>query len=336
MRRLYRNGFCSEGKEAVISIRNLGKQFGNHVALDGLSFDVRRGEAFALLGPNGSGKTTLLKSMACLVSPSSGSIEIDGVDLARSGVTARARMCYLPQQAAFGDHLRVREVVEFYARLRRVPQRRVNAVLDLLECTASADRFVSELSGGMRQRLGIAIACLPEAAVLLFDEPTASLDPEGAAGVRRLIAELKREGRTIVFASHVLADVETLADRVAILVGGRLLAVDTIDALRRQAQAPGEMRVILREAGAYYAAAARSAGAETAWFDGLTLHVVTRSERWVLILRALEKSGASIEGFSTPNATLEDIYLRYMHAENPVCHAPADNNRLPVAATSAG
>jgi Cu-processing system ATP-binding protein len=320
----------------VISIRNLGKQFGSHVALDGLSFDVRKGEAFALLGPNGSGKTTLLKSMAGLVSPSSGSIEIDGTDLAHGGAAARARMCYLPQQAAFGDHLRVREVVEFYARLRRVPQPRVSAVLNLLECASFADRFVSELSGGMRQRLGIAIACLPEAAVLLFDEPTASLDPESAAGVRRLIAELKCDGRTIVFASHALADVETLADRVAILVGGRLLAVDTIDALRRQSQTPRKMRVILRDGGAQPAAAARSAGAETAWLEGLTLHVVARSERRVLILRALEKSGASIEGFSTANVTLEDIYLRYMDAESLVRGVAADDHELPVAAAAAG
>jgi ABC-type multidrug transport system ATPase subunit len=333
---LYRGFAGSERKETVISIRDLRKLFGSHVALDGVSFDVRCGEAFALLGPNGSGKTTLLKSMTGLVSPSSGSIEIDGADVARNGCGARARLCYLPQQAAFGDHLRAREVVEFYARLRRIPRTRVNEVLELLECSAFADRLVSELSGGMRQRLGIAVACLPETPVLLFDEPTANLDPESAAGVRRLIAELKRNGTTIVFASHVLADVETLADRVAILVGGRLLAVDTIDALRRQAQAPRGMRVIVREAAPHYAAAARSAGAETAWLDGLTLHVSARPERRVLILRALEKCGASVEGFSTADATLEDIYLRYMHAEHSACGDAADDDKLPVAAAAAG
>jgi ABC-type multidrug transport system ATPase subunit len=320
----------------VISIRDLRKQFGNHVALDAVSFDVRRGEAFALLGPNGSGKTTLLKAMAGLVSPSSGSIHIGGADIARNGCEVRACICYLPQQPAFGEHLRVREVVAFYAKLRRIPQTRVSEVLELLGCSAFADRFVSELSGGMRQRLGIAVACLPQAPVLLFDEPTASLDPESAAGVRGLIAELKRSGTTIVFASHVLADVEALADRVAILVGGRLLAVHTIDALRRQAQAPRRMRVILRDAAPHYAAAARAAGAETASLDGHTLHVVARSERRVLILRALEKCGGSIEGFSTADATLEDLYLRYMHAENPACGGDADDDELPVAAAAAG
>jgi ABC-type multidrug transport system ATPase subunit len=325
----------SERRKTVISIRDLRKKFGNHVALDGVSFEVRKGEAFALLGPNGSGKTTLLKSMAGLVSPSAGSITLDGVPVVENACEARRRMCYLPQQAAFGEHLRVREVVDFYAGIRRVPPARVNEVLELLECSTFADRFISELSGGMRQRLGIAVSCLPRAAVLLFDEPTASLDPESAAGVRRLIANLKHEGTTIVFASHVLADVETLADRVAILVGGRVLAVDTIDALRRQAQAPRGMRVILREAGAHYAAAARGAGAVSAWMSGLTLHVVAASERRVLILRALEKCGASIEGFSTADATLEDIYLRYMHGENAAYGVASDNDGLPVPAAAA-
>jgi ABC-type multidrug transport system ATPase subunit len=320
----------------VISIRGVRKVFGSHIALDGVSFEVRKGEAFALLGPNGSGKTTLLKSMAGLVFPTSGSITLDGVDIARNGCEARKRMSYLPQQAAFGDHLRVREVVEFYAGLRQVSAARVNDVLDLLECSPFADRYVSELSGGMRQRLGIAVACLPKPPVLLFDEPTASLDPESAAGVRRLIAELKHDGTTVVFASHVLADVEILADRVAILVGGRVLAVDTIDALRTQAQAPRRMRVMLREAAPHYAAAARSAGAATAWLEGVTLHVVARSERRVAILRALEKSGASILGFSTADTTLEGIYLRYMHAENPDCGVVTDDDDgLPVEAAAA-
>ena len=320
----------------MITIRHLSKRFASQVALEGVSFDVRKGEAFALLGPNGSGKTTLLKSIAGLVSPSSGSIVVHGFDLARKSCEARREMCYLPQQAAFCEHLRVREVVQFFAELRRVPRARVREVLERLDCAAYADRFVSELSGGMQQRLGIAVACLPQARVLLLDEPTASLDPESAAGVRGLIAELKRGGTTIVFASHMLADVETLADRVAILVSGRVLAVDTVDALRRQSQAPRELRVILREAAPQYVAVARGAGADAAWLDGLTLQVVASSERRVLILRALEKCGASIEGFSTSGATLEHIYLRYMHAEGVRCSAAPDDNELPIRAIAAG
>jgi ABC-type multidrug transport system ATPase subunit len=213
----------------VIRVRNLGKNFRDQVALKGASFDVEPGECFALLGPNGSGKTTALKCLAGLVLPSSGTMEIGGHDVVKNGRAARALMSYLPQQVSFPDHLRVREVLEFYARLRNVPAGRIDLAMEMLGCTEFAGRFVTGLSGGMRQRLAIAVACLPDAPLLMLDEPTASLDPESAAGFRRLLAGFKRAGKTIVFATHVLADVEHLADRIAILVNGRLLAVKTLE-----------------------------------------------------------------------------------------------------------
>jgi ABC-type multidrug transport system ATPase subunit len=194
-----------------------------------MSFEVHTGECFALLGPNGSGKSTALKCLAGLVRPSSGTMSIGGFDVVRQGREARALMSYLPQQVSFPEHLRVREVLEFYARLRGLPKGRVDRFMELLDCTDFSGRFVTGLSGGMRQRLAIAVACLPETPLLMLDEPTASLDPESAASLRRLLAGMKRAGRTIVFATHVLADVERLADRIAILVNGRLLAVKTLE-----------------------------------------------------------------------------------------------------------
>jgi ABC-type multidrug transport system ATPase subunit len=213
----------------VIRIENLHKNFRAQVALDGVSFAVEPGECFALLGPNGSGKSTALKCLAGLVLPSSGRMSIGGLDIATRGRKARALMSYLPQQVSFPDHLRAREVLEFYARLRAVPMIRVERVMEMLDCTEFAGRYVTDLSGGMRQRLAIAVACLPDVPLLMLDEPTASLDPESAAGFRRVLAGLKRAGKTIVFATHVLADVEHLADRIAILVNGRLLAVETLE-----------------------------------------------------------------------------------------------------------
>ncbi len=213
----------------MIRVENLRKHYGEHIALDGVTFDVPVGECFALLGPNGSGKSTALKCLAGLVLPSSGSMSIGGFDVRRDGRKARTMTSYLPQHVSFPDHLRAREVLEFYARLRSVPLSRVGRVMELLDCAAFAGRFVSDLSGGMQQRLAIAVACLPDAPLLMLDEPTASLDPESAAGFRRLLADLKCAGKTIVFATHVLADLEHLADRIAILVNGRLLAVKTLE-----------------------------------------------------------------------------------------------------------
>ena len=213
----------------MIEIEDLRKDFRGQRALDGISFEVETGECFALLGPNGSGKTTALKCLAGLVRPSSGTMAIGGIDVAKDGRAARRLMSYLPQEVSFPNHLRAREVLEFYAQIRRVPGERVDSVLEMLDCAAFAGRFVTELSGGMRQRLAIAVACLPDVPLLMLDEPTASLDPESAAGFRRMLAGLKRSGKTILFATHVLADVEELADRIAILVNGRLLAIKTLE-----------------------------------------------------------------------------------------------------------
>ncbi|HET8549243.1 MAG TPA: ABC transporter ATP-binding protein [Bryobacteraceae bacterium] len=318
----------------MIHIRELRKSFGAHTALDRVSIEVRRGDCFALLGPNGSGKTTLLKCLAGLVHPSSGDIRIDGVDVVSAGARTRSGISYLPQHAGFPEHLRVREVLEFYRRLRGLPARRVGEVIEILGCRSFADRFVNELSGGMRQRLAIAVVCLPASPVLLLDEPTASLDPESAAGFRDLLARLKKEGRTIVFATHVLADVEVLADRVAILVGGKLLAVETVDDLRREAS-PRGLRVRLERSGPQHARAARAAGAASVRVEGRVLDIACAPDRTLPVLRALELSGARIESFSSADVTLDEIYLRYMHAEGVATDAAGDSCGVPVGAAEA-
>ena len=218
----------------MIAVRGLTKRFGRLTALDDVSFDVQPGETFALLGPNGSGKTTTLKCLAGLCLPTAGQILIQGIDIAGQPVAARTMLSYLPQRVAFPEQITAREVLDFYRRLRNLPAARVEVCIEHCALTDAADRLVSEFSGGMLQRLGIAVAVLADAPILLLDEPTASLDPEGAAALRVFLDSLKQAGKTIVFSSHVLSDVEYLADRVAILVGGRLRAVENIDALLDQ------------------------------------------------------------------------------------------------------
>lgn len=213
----------------MLEVHELRKQFGKIVAVDGVSFHLHEGETLALLGPNGSGKSTILRCLAGLMFPTSGAITIMGLDPRASG--SRRCFSYLPQRVTFAENLTAREVVEFYCRLRKMPPGRA---VQALEDASIPDRMVREFSGGMIQRLGIAIAMLADAPLLILDEPTASLDPEGAIQFRRLLATLKKGGRTIIFTSHMLSDVEALADKVAVLVGGRLAAVESIDALRRK------------------------------------------------------------------------------------------------------
>ena len=218
----------------MINVQGLTKSFDAFTAVDGVSFEVRDGETFALLGPNGSGKSTILKSIAGLIKPSAGEITIGGVDALKRPQEARKAISFLPQRVGFHDCLTAREVMQFYCRLRKLPPSRIEDVVHSSEFNFNgfSEKHVSELSGGMRQKLGLAVACLADAPVLLLDEPTVSLDPAGAIAFRKFLRTLKEAGKTIVFTSHVLADVEILADRVAVLVDGKLTALVPIEELR--------------------------------------------------------------------------------------------------------
>jgi Cu-processing system ATP-binding protein len=322
-----------EGKKAMIEVRGLAKRFGKITALDSVSFDVAAGETFVFLGPNGSGKTTTLKCLAGLTRPSAGQIRINGIDLRRQPVSARAAISYLPQRVAFPDQVTAREVLDFYRRLRSLPPARVDAALERCAFGAAADRLVSEFSGGMMQRLGIAVAILADAPILLLDEPTASLDPEGAAGFRGFLGALKDMRKTIVFSSHMLSDVDLLADRVAILVAGRMRVVESIAALRNDLNTRSLLRVQLRNISKrFVTVAAEMAGSGVVCSTDVLTISASPEERY-RILRALEEAGAEVVSFCTVEPSLEDIYLRYIH-EDPPDLSPADRNELrePVAA----
>lgn len=218
-----------------IEVQKLTKKFGDFTALDDVSFTVAAGETLALLGPNGSGKTTTLKCLVGLTIPTSGKISIGNHDLATQARDAKSLMSYLPQRVAFHDQLTAREVLQFYCRLRRLPEQRIDETFATpsFHFNGFSDKAVSQFSGGMVQRLGLAVACLPNAPILVLDEPTSSLDPKGAIQFRQFLASLKREGKTIVFSSHTLNEVMQLADRVAIMVEGRLVALQAVSAFHQ-------------------------------------------------------------------------------------------------------
>jgi ABC-type multidrug transport system ATPase subunit len=219
-----------------IEVQKLTKKFGDFTALDEVSFTVAPGETLALLGPNGSGKTTSLKCLVGLTIPTSGKISIGKYDLTTEAREAKSLMSYLPQRVAFHDQLTAREVLQFYCRLRRLPEQRIDETFatPTFHFNGFSDKAVSQFSGGMLQRLGLAVACLPNAPILVLDEPTSSLDPKGAIQFRQFLASLKRAGKTIVFSSHTLNEVVQLADRVAIMVEGRLVALQPVSALQQE------------------------------------------------------------------------------------------------------
>jgi ABC-type multidrug transport system ATPase subunit len=300
----------------MIEVNGLTKRYGKLTAIDDISFHVRAGETFALLGPNGSGKSTILKCLAGLVLADSGRVRIRDIEVRGNRRAVNGLLSYLPQRVTFEENLTARELLHFYCRLRRLSLDRADQVLK--QFAFGFDGFqnkpVGEFSGGMIQRLGIAIAFLPDAPLLILDEPAVSLDPEGAVRFREVTESLKAEGRTIVFYSHVLSDVELLADRVAVLVGGRLVSVERGPRLRSRSDSGARLRVWLRNAGERLAAAAVRAGACQADLAGDTLVLSCLPEQRLPILHAIEEAGGSIVRFSTEEPSLEEIYLGYVHA----------------------
>jgi ABC-type multidrug transport system ATPase subunit len=218
----------------VIEVDHMTKRFAKFAAVSDISFRVKEGEVFALLGPNGSGKTTTLKSMVGLNVPTSGQILINGFDTQRYPKETRQLVSYLPQRVVFPENLTAREVLRFFARLRKLPVEQADEALERARFDGFSDKLVGEFSGGMVQRLGLAVIALPNAPILLLDEPTANLDPQGVKRFREFVLSQKEDGKTIIFSTHLLPEAEQLADRVGIFVGGRLVAQESVESLRQR------------------------------------------------------------------------------------------------------
>src|SRR5580692_2633575 len=196
-------------------------------SLDHLTLQVNQGEAFGFLGPNGAGKTTTLKLLMGLIFPTSGEARIQGRSIADIGM--HRQIGYMPEQPYFYDYLTARELLDYFARVfgfnRAEREVRIKKFLDRVGLSASSDVQLRKFSKGMLQRVGIAQAILHDPQVVFLDEPMSGLDPVGRREVRDIILDLKRQGRTIFFSTHILSDAEMLCDRVAVLVEGKLRGI---------------------------------------------------------------------------------------------------------------
>jgi ABC-type multidrug transport system ATPase subunit len=203
-----------------VKATRLTKRYAKTPVLEDINLEVFPGESLALWGENGAGKTTLLKAILGLLR-FQGEIAVSGCDASRSGKQARAKIGYVPQEVVFYD-MSVRNTMAFYARLKKVDPGRVPVLLEELGLFNHQHKSVLALSGGLKQRLALAVALLAEPPLLLLDEPTANLDAQGRKEYLDLLLRLRREGKTIIFASHRLEEVEILADRVVVLRAGKI------------------------------------------------------------------------------------------------------------------
>jgi ABC-2 type transport system ATP-binding protein len=220
----------------VIEVEGLTKDYGTVVAVRDVTFSVGRGEVVGFLGPNGAGKSTTLRILAGFLGASSGRVRIDGKDIAEDSLGARASLGYMPEASPLYPELRVREYLEFRARLKRVPRakrhRAVERAMDRARLTDMSETTIGHLSKGYRQRVGLADALVADPPLLILDEPTAGLDPNQVREVRALIKELARE-HTVLLSTHILSEVEATCQRALVIDRGRLVGQGTLAELSR-------------------------------------------------------------------------------------------------------
>src|SRR6056297_840024 len=229
----------SQGNDhPVVEVQNLGKRYGEFVALEGLDLTVTRGQILGFIGPNGAGKTTTIKILVGLAKPTSGTARIAGADCDHEAAKIKRLVGYMPDGFGSYDNMRVREYLDFFGAAFGIRRReRVRRIAEVLEITNSGymqDRYVESLSHGMQQRVGIARTLLHDPEVLIFDEPANGLDPQARIEMRDLLLRLAADGKTLIVTSHILPELSRICDTVAIVTHGKLRAFGPLDQIMRQ------------------------------------------------------------------------------------------------------
>lgn len=313
---------------AAISVEHLQKSYGPVEAVKDVSLTIQPGEIFGLLGPNGAGKTTLIRCLCTLAQPDRGSISVFGVDALADPRSARQRLGYVAQAVAIDKMLTGRELLELQAALYHLPRRdiavRVTAALTLLGLNEYADQRLGTYSGGLQKRLDLAAGLLHRPDVLVLDEPTVGLDIESRSAVWQFLRELREQGTTVLITSHYLEEIDALADRVAILDRGSVIATGTSAELKAQV---GGDRITLRLREFSPLAEAQQAqkvlellpAVQTVLINpsqGNSLNLVVQAQTddpggnvLMQVQQALQAAGLPIFGIAQARPSLDDVYL---------------------------
>lgn len=308
-------GASSPGSVPVLAFEKLSKEFKLGLrltrvqAVRSLDLEVRQGEIFGFLGPNGAGKTTAMKVAMGLIRPTSGRALLFGESVANPAV--RRRIGYLPEQPYFYDYLTGFEILDFYGQLYGMPKKarrqRADELLTLVGLDHARDRTLRRFSKGMLQRVGIAQAILNDPDLVVLDEPMSGLDPMGRKEVRDIILQLKTQGKTVFFSSHILHDIETICDRVAIIVRGRLERLGSLGDLLTANS--GSVEIVATEASPELLGRL-AAGGMPGDAAGYGHRWVVEEGRLEPVLRALMDGGARITHVEPMRESLEDLFVR--------------------------
>lgn len=322
--------------EVMIRTQGLTKEYESVRAVDHLDLEIRRGEVFGLLGPNGAGKTTTTLMLLGLTEPTDGSAAIDGYDCTRNPIAIKSIVGYLPDQVGFYPDLTGRENLRFTGSLNgltgEVCESRITRLLERVGLTEAADRKAGEYSRGMKQRLGIADVLMKDPKVIIMDEPTLGIDPEGMRELIGLIRDLSvQDGRTILISSHQLYQVQQICDRVGIFMQGRLIACGPIEELGRQLENEGHYLLTLQaEPGGQELRESleRIEGVRTVEEDaGGVLRVESVADIRSEVTRLLAESGRTILQMRQQGGDLDEIYHRYFEKAGEIDERAGDQKK---------
>ncbi len=306
----------SSEPELAISVRGLHKSFGDVHALDGVDLDVATGTVLGLLGPNGAGKTTAVRVMATLLAPDAGEVCVAGLDVVKDAAKVRERIGLAGQYAAIDENLTGQEnlvmVGRLYGMSRAAANVRARELLERFDLTEAAGRPAKTYSGGMRRRLDLGAALVAKPPVLFLDEPTTGLDPRSRLEVWTTIEELVGEGRTVLLTTQYLDEADRLADTIAVIDRGRVIAQGTPDELKDRVG--GERLEVRLTPGSDAGAAVRALRAisdEPPHADGDSVAVVVRRRAGTIVeaVRRLDEAGVGVDDISLRRPTLDDVFL---------------------------
>jgi ABC-2 type transport system ATP-binding protein len=297
----------------AIQVENISKRYGNVTALDRVDFEVKEGEVFGFLGPNGAGKSTMINIFLDFVRPTEGHVRIFGHDCQEEGKKARKRMGVLPEGYQVYDRLTARQHLQFVMDSKGADEEPME-LLDRVGLRDAADRQAGGFSKGMAQRLVLAMALIGDPDLIVLDEPTTGLDPNGAREMRNIILQEADRGATVFFSSHILEQVEAVCDRVGILHEGELAAIDTIEGLRESVGGGTKLQIQVEKIeNGVVDDIEKLEGVEKAWLsqEDTQVEVTCSNDAKLDVVVALNDAGVEVENFRTEEASLEDMFAEY-------------------------
>jgi ABC-2 type transport system ATP-binding protein len=300
----------------AIVVEALTKRYRDLLAVNDVSFTVKKGEVFAFLGPNGAGKTTTAEIIATIRTPTSGKVRVLGMDVTKKKRAIIPRIGVLPQGFSSFDRITVKESIHYYSRLFGCKNTDVDGLMDLTNLKDKRDVQFMKLSGGLKQRLGIAIALVNDPEVVFLDEPTTGLDPHARRAVWDVLLDLKSKGKTVFLTTHYMEEAELLADTVAIISEGKIVATGSPDELI--ARNANYMCLTLRSVDAKALATIKKLSFATVRDNHKNIKVQVKDTDDVLeILSAIKDAGISLHGVDVRKPNLEEVFLSLSVEELP-------------------